>query len=266
MGTSSRWKGPQTAAWTAVSRSVARLRPAEGAAASAADIPGPRQPEDHPISDESVAKRGQRCLDALTEAVRADPDAYDLRLTMTKAGEALIDVVEGFGGNDGLVDLVPDSGWPGTRDEWFTYRFVSVVAGDGTTIADAVARRSATACAEKILASPSAVDAVGRGDSHWGFPDGLFCEIYQLFFADYVAEFIHAVIAEKVKLAVPALVLVDPSGQIADWVADQITAVLPLPCAEKAAHPDEPRSIVELGRDMLQNAVTTALGLPPVNT
>jgi hypothetical protein len=249
-----------------VSRSVAQLRPADGVATSAADIPGPRQPEDHPISDESAAKRGQRCLDALAAAVRDDPDAYELRTTITRAGRSLIDAVEGIGKADGPVDLVPDSDWPGTREEWFLYRFVSVVAGDDTTIADAVARRAATVCAEKILASPVAAEEIERAEPGWNFPDGLFCEIYQLFFADYVAEFVHAVIAEKVKLVVPALVLVDPSGQIADWVADQITAVLPMPCAEKKEHPDDPRSIVELARDMLQDAVVTALGLPRVDT
>ncbi|MDQ7809060.1 hypothetical protein Q5425_35480 [Amycolatopsis sp. A133] len=198
--------------------------------------------------------------------MRDDPDAYELRTTMTRAGGSLIDAVEGIGKTDGLVALVPDSDWPGSREEWFLYRFVSVVAGEDTAIADAVARRAATVCAEKILASPATAEAIERGEPGWRLPDGLFCEIYQLFFADYVAEFVHAVIAEKVKLVVPALVLADPSGQIADWVADQITAVLPMPCAEKNEHPDDPRSIVELARDMLQDAVVTALGLPRVDT
>ncbi|QFU88952.1 hypothetical protein YIM_18865 [Amycolatopsis sp. YIM 10] len=181
---------------------------------------------------------------------------------MARAGGSLIDALEGFGGTDGPVNPVPDSGWPGTREEWFLYRFVTVVAGDGTTIADAVVRRAATACAERILASPVAAKVIEREGSGWSFPDDLFCEIYRLFFADFVAEFVRAVIAEKVKLTVPALVLVDPSGQIADWVAEQITAVLPTPCAEKDRHLDDPRSISELARDMLPEAVTVALGLP----
>ncbi len=181
---------------------------------------------------------------------------------MRAAGESLIGFVESFGRGRGQDNLVPESGWPGTREEWFVCRFVSAVAGEGTTIADAVVRRSAAVCAERVLASPAAADAIAKGDPGWSFPDGLFCEIYQLLFADCVAEFVHAVIAEKVKLVVPALVLVDPSGQIADWVADRITEVLPMPCAGKREHPEDPRSVLELGRDMLQDAVAIALGLP----
>ncbi|WP_409464869.1 hypothetical protein [Amycolatopsis sp. GA6-003] len=66
---------------------------------------------------------------------------------MTAAGESLIGFVESFGEGSGQKNLVPDSGWPGTREEWFLCRFVSAVAGEGTTIADAVARRSAAVCA-----------------------------------------------------------------------------------------------------------------------
>ncbi|AXB42700.1 hypothetical protein [Amycolatopsis albispora] len=201
-------------------------------------------------------------MEALAAAVREDPNAYGLRATMVRAGGSLIDAVEGLGSGGGPVNLVVGSGWSGTPGEWFLYQFVSVVAGEGTTIADALARRSATACAERILADPATRGAIERQTSDWNFADSLFCEVYQLFFADYVAAFVRAVIAEKVKLVVPALVLVDPSGQIADWVADQVAAVLPMPCAEKEKQRDDPRSITEIARDMLQDTVSAALGLP----
>lgn len=262
MGTSSKWPGPKTGEWKKVTRSVAQLRPAPGVAVSAVTIPGPRSPGEHWISEESAAGRGQRCRDALTAAVREDPEAYGLRSSMTRVGNSLIAVVEGFGTAGQAIDLEPAPDWPGARADWFLHQFVSTVAGTGTTIADAVARRCSTACAEVILADPAAAAAIERGDIGWRFPRGLFCEIYQFFFADFVSEFVHAVIAEKVNLVVPGLVLADPSGQIADWVADQVMAVIPMPCAEKAAHPEDPRSVTELAREMLPGAVTTALGIP----
>src|SRR5207302_5182035 len=170
-------------------------------------------------------------------------------------------VLEGIGSPGQSLRLDPDEGWPGSRRDWFLCQFVTTVAGDRASIADAIARRAATATAEQVLADPAVGEAIDRGDSRIRISDGLFCTIYRFFFADYVTEFVKAVIAEKVKLTVPALVLIDPTGQIADWVAGKVMSFIPTPCEEKQQHPEEGRSVGDLARSMLRQTVLTALGL-----
>jgi hypothetical protein len=137
-------------------RGASRICGRPGDRPAAPDIPGPRQPDDRPISDESAAKRRHRCREALAATVRDDPGAYSLQGTMAAAGKSLFGFVESFDQRRGQANVIPDSDWSGPREEWIVYRFVSTVAGEGTTIADAVARRSATLCAERALASPAA--------------------------------------------------------------------------------------------------------------
>ncbi len=67
-----------------------------------------------------------------------------------------------------------------------------------------------------------------------GFAWDILCDLYQVFFADMVGEFLRSAVAEHVKLAVPVLVATDPEGRIADWVAEKLVDLVPNPCEESA--------------------------------
>jgi hypothetical protein len=120
--------------------------------------------------------------------------------------------------------------------------FAILVAGAGTGVIDAVGRRAAVRAGERLFPSPD---------------DPLFCLIYREFFADLVVEFLRAVIAEEINAAFPTLVIVDPAGQIADWLAGRLVALVPDPCAE--ALPG--RSLLEVAVERVPAAVDAVLGL-----
>ncbi|MFG3282468.1 hypothetical protein [Streptomyces sp. NPDC048111] len=81
---------------------------------------------------------------------------------------------------------------------------------------------------------PELDDAMGSGAAGGGFAWDILCDLYQVFFADLVGQFLKSVVAEHVKLAVPVLVVADPEGKIADWVAEKVLDLVPNPCEESA--------------------------------
>lgn len=85
--------------------------------------------------------------------------------------------------------------------------------------------------------------------------------IYRLFFAEAVTGFLQSVIAAKITLMVPVLPAVDPAGHIADWIAKEITSIIPTPCQERDKHGAGP-SLADLGRSLVEEAVERALGIP----
>ncbi|MET8199581.1 hypothetical protein [Micromonospora taraxaci] len=89
----------------------------------------------------------------------------------------------------------------------------------------------------------------------------LFCALYRAFFGEVVGEFVHILIAENIKIAVPALVILDPTDVVAGFVADQVVKVLPDPCAEAVKRGPEPPRLADVAKDLLTTTVTQALGL-----
>ncbi|GAA1256384.1 hypothetical protein GCM10009609_19440 [Pseudonocardia aurantiaca] len=181
MGTSTGWRGPRWGDPLGASKRATRPE----------QIPFPRDGDLDVLDREWAARWSGRFLDKLWQDLRDDPDAYELRSRMTVMGRELV------------------LAFAGLRDRGSTYadltvlgEFTNRVAGEGTNVIDAVGRRAAVRAGERLFA--------GTGDT-------LFCLVYRGFFADFVAEFLRAVIAEEITAAVPALALVDPSGQIADW-------------------------------------------------
>jgi hypothetical protein len=75
--------------------------------------------------------------------------------------------------------------------------------------------------------------------------------LYRAFFGEVVGEFVHVLIAENVKLAVPALVILDPTDVVAGFVADQVVKMLPSPCAEA----------VKRGPDHTNRDATSSIGM-----
>jgi len=257
MGTSSKWRGPAGQPWTSVTGNVSR-RLDLVSARTADKIPLPR-PDDTEVclGRDVIADRGTRFRVALAAALRKDPDVFGLCATMRDHGRRLVRVAGSLvtAGFDALAP--PPPRWSAGDEDWFVYQFVRGVAGDGNTIIDAMARRAAVRCAEKILRDSRS----RRAGDH--LSTELFCLIYQFFFAEILAEFVRAVVAENINLALPGLVLIDPAGHIADWVAGQVVEAIPSPCeAGHARSADDP--VTDLATDLVQDAVERALGIDGV--
>ncbi|MCP2254371.1 hypothetical protein LY13_003140 [Prauserella aidingensis] len=56
----------------------------------------------------------------------------------------------------------------------------------------------------------------GKAQPNTGWSGALFCEIYRLFFADLVTDFLTATIAGHLTATVPILTVVDPTETIAE--------------------------------------------------
>lgn len=205
MGTSTRWEGPKGGRWAAASGRLARW------------------PRGSRNADQQLDEIAADYLRALQETLRADPSAFGLYETACAAGERLAGV---------LGSLAED----GARSEnSLIARLVTEVGGDGGTLADAAVRRGLAAAVRDVLGRhPELDDVMGAGVAGGGFAWDILCDLYQVFFADLVGEFLRSVVAEHVQLAVPVLVVADPEGRIADWVAEKVVDLVPNPCEESA--------------------------------
>ncbi|MDQ1009386.1 hypothetical protein QFZ82_003871 [Streptomyces sp. V4I23] len=209
MGTSTRWKGPNGDRWSSAGRRLARWR------------------DDSRNADQRLEEIAADHLSALHETLRADRSAFGLYDTACAAGERLAGVLgslaaEGAESEDALVA-----------------RLVSEVGGDGGTLADAAVRRGMAAAVRDVRSRhPELDDTMGGGTVGGGFTWDILCDLYQVFFADMVGEFLRSVVAEHVKLAVPVLIATDPEGRIADWVAEKVVDLVPSPCEESAEATD----------------------------
>lgn len=258
MGTSTAWGGPRGAGWQTFRRSIGQIGSTVGQAATPDEIPAPRR-SDGPISEHGVETRGQRFLDALTEELRADPDAFGLRHTMRDGADRLVHAMDALQ-RDLTAFGPPPPEWVGSGIDWFMSEFVTAVAGERTGIVDAFVRRSATRCAEKLLDDPHVRGTVSGEARSSGLAMDLFCAVYTFFFADIVTEFAKAAVAEQVKLAVPGLVIIDPGGQIPDWIGEKVASWIPNPCEEQGKY-EGGRSVAELAADVVYDNVDRALGL-----
>ncbi|MFJ6820347.1 hypothetical protein ACIQRJ_07995 [Streptomyces niveus] len=231
MGTSTRWEGPR---WSGLSSRLARWDPDR--------------------SDPEAAATA--AIDALQGSCRDDPSAFGLRDSACAAGARLADAMETLGaaGPSGLLNKDPvhedlASEEEGDRLDWqdpadaFVAELTRQVGGEGSTMVDAALRRAIAASAQRLLTahpeireSLTAPDGSSQGR---GLAGDLLCLLYQWFFADLVTEFLRAVIAEKIKLTVPVLEVIDSEGRIADGVAERIIALIPNPCDEAEAQAAE---------------------------
>ncbi|WP_189865485.1 hypothetical protein [Streptomyces poonensis] len=242
MGTSTRWKGPNGDRWSSVARRLARWRD------------GSRN------ADQRLEEIAADYLRALHETLRVDRSAFGLYDTACAAGERLADALgslaaEGAESADALVA-----------------RLVSEVGGDGGTLADAAVRRGLAAAVRDIRnMHPELDDAMDGGAAGGGFAWDILCDLYQLFFADTVGEFLRSVVAEHVKVAVPVLIATDPEDRIADWVAETVVGLVPNPCEESAEATDLAQAadtaqdplaaLPRIAESLVPKAVGKALGL-----
>ncbi|WP_409470620.1 hypothetical protein [Streptomyces sp. HC307] len=249
MGTSTRWKGPNGDQWSPAARRLARWR------------------EDSRNADQRLEEIAADHLHALHETLRADRSAFGLYDTACAAGERLA------GALGSLAAEGAESG-----DE-LVARLVAEVGGDGGTLADAAVRRGVAAAVRDVLERhPELDDAIDAGAARDGFAWDILCDLYQVFFADMVGEFLRSVVAEHVKLAVPVLIATDPEGRIANWVAEKVVDLVPNPCEESAeatglaqavdtaqsvvgAVQDPSAALPKIAESLVPRAVGKALGL-----
>jgi hypothetical protein len=176
-------------------------------------------------------------LDQLHRDLRCDCEAYGLRRVATRKGRELVRAVREFERRS--VDDLSDAG----RAQIVAH-FTATAAGSGGGVADAVCRRAAARAGSSLLGQP-------------GFE--AFCLVYREFFADVVAGFLHAVIAEQIRLAFPGIDIVDPTGRVVEWIADHLVALVPDPCAEAAARPG--MSVLDVAEELVPRAVDAVLGI-----
>ncbi len=265
MGTSSRWLGPggspgtTAGEWSRVSRRLSSWRP------------------DRPDALEKLDGISENYLTVLHRTLREDPSAFGLYDAACAAGERMTSVMDDLPlapdtdpiGDGDVPDESPEDGGDPAD---FVARFTAAVGGEGGTIAEAAVRRAAAATADRI--SRFHPEALTPGGSGWS--GDLRCLLYQWFFADVVAEFLRAVIAEKVKIIVPVLPLADPEDHVAGWVSERVLRLLPNPCEEaeriaEAAQQTEGMAtalgdptagtLAQVARGLVPRAVGAALGL-----
>ncbi|WP_433890573.1 hypothetical protein [Streptomyces sp. CA-111067] len=223
--------------------------------------------EGDPADDRWLEKAAASHLRALQEAVQADRSAFGLYEASCAAGERLA----------GILDALATEG-TASRDA-LTIRLVTEVGGNGGTLADAAVRRAAAATVDDVLRRKPELDGamLGQG-SGGGLTWDILCDLYQVFFADIVGEFLKATVAEHVKLAAPVLLAVDPEDRVADWVAEKLVDLVPNPCEESAeatelaeaaataqsvadAVEDPVGALSDMARSLVPRAVGSVLGL-----
>jgi hypothetical protein len=228
VGTSTKWRGPKWSDLLGASRHSVRVIQS---AARPEQMPDQRDGGLPALGQDWVADWGGRWLTRLHRDLQDDPEAYGLRSRAMGMGRGFVLAFEQLRDQDGDPDRMTVVG-----------EFANRVVGSGTGVVDAVGRRAAVHAGDRLFRSNE---------------EALFCLIYREFFADLVAEFLRAVIAEEIRFAVPALVLVDPSGQIADWVAGRLVGLVPDPCA--AVVPG--RTVLDVATEQVPAAVDAVLGL-----
>ncbi|WP_406505475.1 hypothetical protein [Streptomyces sp. NBC_00212] len=192
-------------------------------------------------------------LRALQETLRTDPAAFGLYDTACAAGERLA----------GMLGSLAEEG--ARSENALIARLVSEVGGDGGTLADAAVRRGLAAAVRDVRdRHPELDDVMGAGAAGGGFAWDILCDLYQLFFADMVGEFLRSVVAEHViKPAVPALILVDPEGKIAGWIAEKVVDLVPNPC-ERSAEATELAQAVDTAKSVVDMTQDPSLVLPKI--
>jgi hypothetical protein len=182
---------------------------------------------------------------------------------MRTGGAGLIDALDSLTGN-GIDTRAVAAADPEGRQLAFIAAFAERVAGHGGTVADVAVRHAAVQAAEQLIGDAAVLQAIETSSAgRLPIPRSLFCAVYQMFFAHIVEQFLTSVIAEGTDAFLtahfPVLPAVDPGGQIADWITQNIVVMLPTPCKDPTATGP---SLTDLAKSLLTETVHRALGLP----
>jgi hypothetical protein len=258
VGTSSNLPGPRGGVWTGPNQQLGRLlgdlgREAEAQGdGSASSLPA----EKIALKTEDIARR---YLESLGQTLSDEPDAFGIREAMIDAGRRLVDALDSL--HAGLARSPIAGGDPEDQASSFMRTLVAQVAGKGALTTDAVIRKAVATCADNLLSAPGPLqDAILNGQVTKGslISGELFCVVYKLFFKETVSAFITTMIAGKIQVAMPLLHVIDPAGQIAHWVGEQVVAHIPDPC-EKGATLGDATSLADLARGLVAESVDNVL-------
>jgi len=267
MGTSRKYPGPRGGAWTAANYRLGHWVSNLDRKAAAAGSNGARArdtlEELSQESNEKACELADRYRAALAAELAGDPTAFELRDALRTGGTRLVETLESLRtGTAGWFSCAEES--PQAREDAFISAFADHVAGSGGLVTDAVVRQAAVACAQKLLNTPGPLQEAirdGKPIQGTGITGDLFCLVFQLFFKDALARFIATIVAGKVRLAFPVLHAIDPAGKIADWVGQQVAALIPDPCEQGETLADKP-SLADLANGLITESVDRVLGIP----
>lgn len=211
-----------------------------------------------------AAQPAAALLDALRVQVSQKQGSHELREAMRASGARLVDTLDRLTREGQPAYVAAVHGNVEARRFAFIRYIADQVAGNGGRFADAAVRRAAVQAAEQLLSDKSLREAVDAGiGSALPVPRELFCAVYRMFFGHTLEQFLTTVIAEStdtfVQAHVPVLPIIDPEGQISDWFTQNVVSVLPTPCKDASASGP---TLSALGRDMVNETVDRALGLP----
>lgn len=264
MGTSSKYPGPRRGYWAAARRQLTAAGRLLGDSVSAHpdldDVANNGSPV-AVIDDDRADHIGDLLRAGLRESLLRDARAFGVRAALQDGGQRLVDVLADLAlqGTDALGPLHATD--PDERQTEFLTRFVGCVAPASGTVADAAVRHAALQSGSKLFGGHTRFgDSVRSGDSFDRLSSELLCWLFALFFAEGVKELLVTVMAEHLKLAVPVLQL-DPTGKIAELLAEKVVNEIPDPCAEQEEAVDEAKPIVQVARTLIPAATDTALGL-----
>jgi hypothetical protein len=267
MGTSRKYPGPRGGRWTAANNRLGRwvsTLDQNATAAAGGSVRGRGAAEDLTRETSKAAREiADHYRAALAAELSEDPAAFGLRGTLQMAGVRLVDTLESLRAGDARW-LSCEEESPEAREDAFIRGFAGQVAGSGGLVTDAVVRQAAVTCAQELLKVPGPVQEAirsGKPIQGTGIAGDLFCLVFQLFFKDALARFIETIVAGKVRLAFPLLHVIDPAGKIADWVGQQVAALIPNPCEQGETLADKP-SLADLANGLITETVDRVLGIP----
>jgi hypothetical protein len=201
---------------------------------------------------------------ALCDQAEQERDVLGLRQAIRASGDRLVEALDGLMRQGwSSASLAPQSSVEERRLE-FIRSFIEQVAGRGGTFADAAIRHAAVQAAEQLLEDDALRAAVDAGTGAvLPLARDLFCAVYRMFFGNTVEQYLTTVIAEStgayLNAHVPVLPMIDPEGQISDWIAQNLVPLLPTPCKDPSASGP---ALASLGSELVTETVDRALGLP----
>ncbi|MFI6583530.1 hypothetical protein [Embleya sp. NPDC050493] len=195
-------------------------------------------------ADQRLGEIAQSLLLALQSTVREDASAFGLYDAACTAGGRLADVMA--------------SPPRMASDTEVLAGLVTRIGGEGGTLSDAVVRRAVAAAWVQVQEQHPELSGSTIGRS---MTADILCDLYRLFFADVVAEFLRSVVAEKINLAMlGSTVLIDPESVIANWITECLLEFVPDPC-EVAVGRGGSDALPGIARSLVPRAVDAVLGL-----
>ena len=258
MGTSTGYSGPKQRPWGQYRDRLrglyTRLAKAGASGASgdgSGDIPAALLDAEAP-----------RLADDLLDTLRRSPQRAALKQRLDQQARQVVDALEDLQLN-GIEQALgaPRGTSPDERELWFVEAFAARADASGGTAIDVALRRAAVAAADDMLyRDPRLGEAVRSGSAHeYRISGDLLCWVYAAFFAHAVAGFLHMVVAEHLKAALPVLYL-DPTGRIAGVLANKLVGLIPNPCEEQVNQLDRAVSLADTARRLIGPVTSQLLG------